>query len=126
MKNIDFKGIEVGIKITDIDFKNFMKKAGEKNNIKYDITEDGSIDLTILNMNMNITRLFRYHYKNSKNETIYVIQESEASGDDVTFVFYLTNKKIEDKDVKDLLNIYTHLDSQDNQKSIDKVNQFLG
>lgn len=103
MKNIDFKGIEVGIKITDIDFKNFMKKVGEKNNIKYDITEDGSIDLTILNINMNITRLFRYHYKNSKNETIYVIQESEAAGDDVTFVFYLTNKKIEDKDVKDLL-----------------------
>ncbi len=30
------------------------------------------------------------------------------------------------KDVKVLLNIYTHLDSQDNQKSIDKVNQFLG
>ena len=29
------------------------------------------------------------------------------------------------KDVKVLLNIYTHLDSQDNQKSIDKVNQFL-
>lgn len=30
------------------------------------------------------------------------------------------------KDIKVLLNIYTHLDSQDNQKSIDKVNQFLG
>lgn len=29
------------------------------------------------------------------------------------------------KDVKVLLNIYTHLDSQDNQNSIDKVNQFL-
>lgn len=29
------------------------------------------------------------------------------------------------KDVKVLLNIYTHLDSQDNQKSIEKVNQFL-
>jgi len=29
------------------------------------------------------------------------------------------------KDVRVLLNIYTHLDSQDNQKSIDKVNQFL-
>lgn len=29
------------------------------------------------------------------------------------------------KDVKVLLNIYTHLDSQDNQKSIDMVNQFL-
>lgn len=30
------------------------------------------------------------------------------------------------KDVKVLLNIYTHLDSQDIQNSIDKVNQFLG
>ena len=30
------------------------------------------------------------------------------------------------KDIKVLLGIYTHLDSQDNQKSIDKVNQFLG
>ena len=29
------------------------------------------------------------------------------------------------KDVKVLLNIYTHLDSQDNQNSLDKVNQFL-
>lgn len=29
------------------------------------------------------------------------------------------------KDIKVLLNIYTHLDSQDNQKSIEKVNQFL-
>jgi len=29
------------------------------------------------------------------------------------------------RDVRVLLNIYTHLDSQDNQKSIDKVNQFL-
>ena len=29
------------------------------------------------------------------------------------------------KDVKVLLNIYTHLDSQDNQSSIDKVNHFL-
>ena len=29
------------------------------------------------------------------------------------------------KDVKVLLNIYTHLDSQDNQRSIDIVNQFL-
>lgn len=29
------------------------------------------------------------------------------------------------KDVKVLLNIYTHLDSQDNQKSVNKVNQFL-
>lgn len=30
------------------------------------------------------------------------------------------------KDIKVLLNIYTHLDSQDNAKSIEKVNQFLG
>lgn len=30
------------------------------------------------------------------------------------------------KDIKVLLNIYTHLDSQDNVKSIKKVNQFLG
>ena len=30
------------------------------------------------------------------------------------------------KDIKVLLNIYTHLDSQDNVKSIEKVNQFLG
>lgn len=30
------------------------------------------------------------------------------------------------KDIKVLLGIYTHLDSQDNQKSIEKVNQFLG
>ncbi len=30
------------------------------------------------------------------------------------------------KDLRTLLDIYTHLDSQDNQKSIDKVNQFLG
>lgn len=30
------------------------------------------------------------------------------------------------RDIKVLLNIYTHLDSQDNQNSIDKVNQFLG
>ena len=30
------------------------------------------------------------------------------------------------KDLRVLLDIYTHLDSQDNQKSIDKVNQFLG
>ncbi len=29
------------------------------------------------------------------------------------------------KDIKVLLNIYTHLDSQDNQKSLEKVNQFL-
>ena len=29
------------------------------------------------------------------------------------------------KDVKVLLDIYTHLDAQDNQRSIDKVNQFL-
>ncbi len=29
------------------------------------------------------------------------------------------------KDVKVLLNIYTHLDAEDNQKSIDKVNEFL-
>lgn len=29
------------------------------------------------------------------------------------------------KDVKVLLNIYTHLDEEDNQISIDKVNQFL-
>lgn len=30
------------------------------------------------------------------------------------------------KDIKVLLGIYTHLDSQDNAKSIEKVNQFLG
>ena len=30
------------------------------------------------------------------------------------------------KDIRVLLEIYTHLDSQDNQDSIDKVNQFLG
>lgn len=30
------------------------------------------------------------------------------------------------KDIRVLLEIYTHLDSQDNQNSIDKVNQFLG
>ncbi|MCI8485782.1 MAG: site-specific integrase [Clostridia bacterium] len=29
------------------------------------------------------------------------------------------------KDVRVLLDIYTHLDSQDNQSSVDKVNQFL-
>lgn len=103
MKNINFKGIKVDIKITEVDFKEFMKRVGEKNNIVYDVVEDGDINLTILNMNFDITRLFRYHYKNSQNKTIYVIQESEAAGDDVTFVFYLSDKKIEDKDVKELL-----------------------
>ena len=106
MKNIEFKGIEVSIKIEDEDFENYMKKMGEKRNTQYNIIKDGDIDVNIFNMNLNITTLSKYHYQNSKNETIYVIQQADAQGDDVCFTFYLSDKEIKDNDVIDLINTF--------------------
>lgn len=106
MDKIKFKEIDVFVKIASVDFEEFMKKVEEKQNIKYDVIKDESIHLTVLNTDLNVTRLTRYHYKNSKNETIYVIQQSDAQCDDITFTFYLSNKKIEDSDVANLIDSF--------------------
>lgn len=106
MDNIKFKGIDVSIKITELDFKKYMKKIEEKRNTKYDVIKDGDIDLTILNTNLSTTTLTRYHYKNSKGETIFVIEQADAQGDDVTFTFYLSDKKIADDDVTNLIKTF--------------------
>lgn len=103
MKNIDFKGNEVGIAFSSYEFKDYLKKASKKNGKTYNIIEDGEVDLTILNTNLTSTKLYRYYYKNSKNKTVYVIEQSDASGDDVSFTFYLSYKKVEDTDVKELI-----------------------
>lgn len=106
MDTIKFNEIDVFIKIASVDFEEFMKKVGEKENKKYDVIKDEDIDLTVLNTDLSITKLTRFHYENSKKETIYVIQQSDAQCDDITFTFYLSNKKIEDSDVANLIDSF--------------------
>lgn len=103
METINFKGNEIDIKCSDIEFVKFMEKVGEKHNKKYEIVEDEEIDLTVFNLNFTRTILKRYYYKNSKNETIYVIQDAIVDVDDVSYTFYFSTKKIENVDVKELL-----------------------
>ena len=103
MKNINFKGNEVGIAFSSYEFKDYWKKVSEKYDKTYNIVEDGKIDLTVLNTNFARTNLYRYYYKNSENKTVYVIEQSEALGDEVDFTFYLSYKKIEDEDVIELI-----------------------
>lgn len=103
MKNINFKGNEVGIQFSSCEFKDYWKKVAEKYDKTYNIIEDGKVNLTVLNTNLAITKLYRYYYKNSKNKTVYVIEQSEASGDDVFFTFYLSYERIENEDVKELI-----------------------
>lgn len=103
MKNINFKGNEVGIAFSSYEFKDYLKKVSEKNDKTYNIVEDGEVNLTVLNTNFARTNLYRYYYKNSENKTVYVIEQSEALGDEVDFTFYLSYKKIEDEDVKELI-----------------------
>lgn len=109
MDSIKFKGIDVSIKITDDNFEQYMKKMGEKRNTEYNINKDGDIDVDIFNINLSITTLTRYHYKNSKNETIYVIEQADAQGDDITFTFYLSNKEIKDNDIVDLVETFDNM-----------------
>ena len=109
MDSIKFKGIDVSIKITDDNFEEYMKKMGEKRNTEYNIIKDGDIDVDIFNINLSITTLTRYHYKNSKNETIYVSEQADAQGDDVTFTFYLSNKEIKDNDIVDLVETFDNM-----------------
>lgn len=103
METINFKGNEIDIKCSDIEFVKFMEKVGEKYNKKYEVFEDEEINLTVFNLNLTRTNLRRYYYKNSKNETIYVIQDAIVDVDDVSYTFYFSTKKIEDLDVKELL-----------------------
>ena len=109
MDSIKFKGIDVSIKITDDNFEQYMKKMGEKRNTEYNIIKDGDIDVDRFNINLSRTTLTRYHYKNSKNETIYVIEQADAQGDDVTFTFYLSNKEIKDNDIVDLVETFDNM-----------------
>lgn len=109
MDKIKFNEIDVFVKIVSVNFEQFMKKVEEKQNTKYNVIKDEDIDLTVLNTDLSITRLTRYHYKNSKNETIYVIQQSDAQVDDITFTFYLSNKKIEDNDVANLIDTFDNM-----------------
>ena len=109
MDNIKFKGIDVSIKITEFDFKKYMKKIEEKRNTKYDVIKDGDIDLTIFNTNLSTTTLTRYHYKNSKEETIFVIEQADAQGDDVICTFYLSDKEIKDNDVCELIDTFDNM-----------------
>lgn len=107
MKNINFKGNEIRIGFSTCEFKDefkdYWKKASEKYDKTYDIVEDGEVDLTILNADFSTTRLYRYHFKNSKNKIVYVIQQSDASGDDVYFTFYFSYQKIKDEDIAELI-----------------------
>lgn len=103
MENIKFKGNEVGIQFSSYEFKEYWKKVSEKYDKTYNIIEDGEVNMTVLNTNFARTSLYRYYYKNSENKTVYVIEQSEALGDDVFFTFYLSYKRIENEDVKELI-----------------------
>lgn len=119
METINFKGYEIDIKYSDIEFVKFMEKVGEKHNKKYEIFEDEEIDLTVFNLNLTRTILRRYYYKNSKNETIYVVQDAIVDGDDVSYTFYFCTKKIEDIDIKELLQYV----DEENRKWIQSLKQ---
>lgn len=103
MEIINFKGNEVGIAFSSYDFKDYWKKVAEKYDKTYNIIEDGEVNLTVLNTNFARTSLYRYYYKNSENKTVYVIEQSEALGDEVDFTFYFSYEKIKDEDVKELI-----------------------
>ena len=103
MKNIKFKGNEVGIAFSSYEFKDYLKKVSEKNGKTYNIVEDGEINLAVLNTNFARTNLYRYYYKNSENKTVYVIEQSEGIGDEVDFTFYFSYEKIKDEDIADLI-----------------------
>ena len=103
MKSINFKGNEVEIRFSSLEFKEYWQKVAEKYDKTYDIIEDGEVNLTVLNTNFARTSLYRYYYKNSENKTVYVIEQSEALGDELDFTFYLSYEKIKDEDVKELI-----------------------
>jgi integrase len=95
----------------------FPKRSGEMMS-ETSIKKKLSSTLNLLNKNLKEENKIKFTLHQLRHTYVCILHKA---GIDIKQAQIWTGHK----DVKVLLNIYTHLDAQDNQKSIAKVNQFL-